>query len=126
MEVGGALARSRSSSCTSCAWTCSFGAARANSRKSPKKREAAAEALRQNRQRLANLERAGTVAQLSALFAHEVKQPITAIVNYLTGIRMLRAQGRTREREEKALGLALKAAYRAADIVERVRRTAKL
>lgn len=90
------------------------------------KREAAAEALRQSRQRLANLERAGTVAQLSALFAHEVKQPITAIVNYLTGIRMLRAQGENApEREEKALGLALEAAYRAADIVERVRRTAK-
>lgn len=90
------------------------------------KREAAAEALRQSRQRLANLERAGTVAQLSALFAHEVKQPITAIVNYLTGVRMLRAQGENApEREEKALGLALEAAYRAADIVERVRRTAK-
>lgn len=94
--------------------------------KESEKREVAAEALRQSRLRLANLERAGTVAQLSALFAHEVKQPITAIVNYLTGIEMLRAQGRhDPQRETKAIRLALQAAYRAAEIVERVRHSAR-
>lgn len=91
-----------------------------------RRREAAAEALRASRQALANLERAGMVAQLSAMFAHELKQPLTAIVNYLTGIKMLRAQGTFDPvREAFPIDRSLEAAYLAADIVERVRRSAK-
>lgn len=91
-----------------------------------RRREAAAEALRASRQALANLERAGMVAQLSAMFAHELKQPLTAIVNYLTGIKMLREQGTfDPAREAFPIDRSLEAAYLAADIVERVRQSAK-
>ena len=51
-------------------------------------RSHAAEALRESREKLALVERAGMTSHLAAMFAHEIKQPLTSIVNYLTGIRL--------------------------------------
>lgn len=56
-------------------------------------RGAAAEALRASQENLALVERAGMASQLAAMFAHEIKQPLTSIANYLTGIRLMMKMG---------------------------------
>ena len=66
------------------------------------------------------------VSQLSSMFAHEIKQPVTNIINYAAGIRMLADKGRGGEPETRtALKAIADQAQRVADIVERVRAYAK-
>ena len=73
------------------------------------------------------LERNTIVSQLSSLFAHEMKQPVTNIINYATGLEMLRKSGR--DANTTAVDQALMAindqAHRMAQIVDRVRAYAK-
>jgi len=72
------------------------------------------------------LERTNLVSQLSSMFAHEIKQPVTNIINYAAGIRMLADMGRGGEPETRAaLNAIADQAQRVADIVERVRAYAK-
>lgn len=77
-------------------------------------------------QTLSQLERAGTVSQMSLLVAHELRQPLTSLMNFAGGLRLYlsRIKGddptvteTTRVIEEEAV--------RASDIVEKVRRYAK-
>lgn len=85
-------------------------------------RERAAEALRESRAQLERLERGATVTQLSAMFAHEVKQPVTNAANYLNALLLMKERGlRDETREESAFRRALSEVYRAADILDRVR-----
>ena len=97
-------------------------------------REEAAEALEESREQLARMERAGMASMLSAMFAHEIKQPLTNVINFITGARMLarrRAEANAADlaeidaRASKALESAVNEAYRAAAIVDRVRAAAK-
>lgn len=89
-------------------------------------REAAAEALRESRAQLERLERGATVTQLSAMFAHEVKQPVTNAANYLNALLLMKKRGlRDEDREESAFRKALSEIYRAADILDRVRAALK-
>lgn len=89
-------------------------------------REKAAEALRESRAQLERLERGATVTQLSAMFAHEVKQPVTNAANYLNALLLMKEQGlRDEAREESAFRRALSEVYRAADILDRVRAALK-
>ena len=89
-------------------------------------RERAAEALRESRAQLERLERGATVTQLSAMFAHEVKQPVTNAANYLNAFLLMKERGlRDETREESAFRRALSEVYRAADILDRVRAALK-
>ena len=89
-------------------------------------RERAAEALRESRAQLERLERGATVTQLSAMFAHEVKQPVTNAANYLNALLLMKERGlRDETREESASRRALSEVYRAADILDRVRAALK-
>ena len=89
-------------------------------------REKAAEALRESRAQLERLERGATVTQLSAMFAHEVKQPVTNAANYLNALLLMKERGlRDETREESAFRRALSEVYRAADILDRVRAALK-
>lgn len=91
-------------------------------RREEEARMQAAEALRKSREQLDLVERAGMVAQLSSMFAHEIKQPITTIANFLSGLRMMTASGKQDPQKlEYALARAEQEAHRAADIIEHVR-----
>ena len=77
-------------------------------------------------QRLERLECAGVVAQLSVIFAHEMRQPLGAISLYSFGLRRLLGQGS--KDVDKMLGVLDKLdeqTTRANDIVTRVRSYAK-
>lgn len=79
-------------------------------------------ALHASQERLSLLERASLVNQLSALIAHDLKQPLTIIVNYLSGLILMRDQGqKNEERLTATLEKVLEEAYRMGDIIERVR-----
>lgn len=74
------------------------------------------------------LERTNIVSQLSALFAHELKQPVTNIINYAAGLSLLRKsddQLAHNPMVDKALDAINAQARRVAEIVERVRAYAK-
>ncbi len=104
-------------------------------REEARHRQEAAELLAKSREELARMERAGMASMLSAMFAHEIKQPLTNIINFIAGAKMLAARRSQAASDEvrseidarctKALSQAETEAYRAADIVERVRFSAK-
>lgn len=82
----------------------------------------AADALRRSQEKLGLIERAGMASQLAAMFAHELKQPLTIIANYLSGMRIMMAHGQAdQEKFTLAVTHAEREAHRAADIIERVR-----
>lgn len=91
-----------------------------------REKEALLERMKRTQQYLQLLERNTIVSQLSSLFAHEMKQPITNVVNYAAGLQMLRASGRD---NDPAIDTAIKAigdqTRRMAQIVDRVRAYAK-
>ena len=80
----------------------------------------------QSRQHIANLERTGIVGQMSTIIAHELKQPLAAIVNFAGSLNRRVQKGNY---DEKAFGWALGKfwiqAERANQIVNRVRAYAK-
>ncbi len=80
----------------------------------------------QTRHYLRLLERNNIVSQLSSMFAHELKQPVTNIINYAAGLKMLSDSGRSSEKETQlALAAISDQARRVGDIIERVRAYAK-
>lgn len=84
------------------------------------------EALRQAQADLAHASRMTTMGELTASLAHEVNQPITAVVNGAsTCVRWLaRDDPDTGEAREAALGV-IRNAKRAADIINRIRSISK-
>ena len=84
-----------------------------------------AEAI-QSRQHIANLERTGIVGQMSTIIAHELKQPLAAIVNFAGSLNRRIQKGNYDEKAFTwALGEILDQAERANQIVNRVRAYAK-
>lgn len=80
----------------------------------------------QSRQHIANLERTGIVGQMSTIIAHELKQPLAAIVNFSNGLNRRISRGNYDEKAFTwALGEILTQAERANEIVNRVRAYAK-
>ena len=82
------------------------------------------------RERVAELERMGAVSQLCAMIAHELKQPIGSVRNYMTIIRLrLAASGDSDLEQDPVLAQALagaeKESLRIAEIIDRVRGYAK-
>lgn len=85
-------------------------------------RQRASAALEVSQNRLALLERASMVSQLSTMIAHDIKQPLTIVVNYVNGLKLLLDQGKVDvPLFSRTMGQVVKEAYRASDIIERVR-----
>ena len=76
----------------------------------------------QEREQIANMERAGIAGQLSSMLAHELQQPINAITNFSRGIR-LRIDHGTIEKDElrQVVTKITDLSQRAGNIVSRVR-----
>jgi signal transduction histidine kinase len=71
---------------------------------------------------LANMNRIATAGELSASIAHEVKQPLTAMVtNVSAGLRWLGAATPNHERAHGAFQKALKAGNQATEVIDSVR-----
>jgi len=49
--------------------------------------------ISEEREKMAHLEKMGIVSQMSSLIAHELQQPLNAIVNYARGLRLLKEKG---------------------------------
>lgn len=78
------------------------------------------------RQKLLSLERTSIVAQLSSMFAHEIKQPLMNISLYAGALRMLLSKdGRCGGKAEGLLDAIGDEVKRSSDIVEHVRSYAK-
>lgn len=78
-----------------------------------------------DRERLSQLERAGIVAELSSMIAHELRQPVSALVNYSDGLALYLSG----QKDDPVIGEATRGiasqAERISSIVERVRAYAK-
>jgi signal transduction histidine kinase len=77
---------------------------------------------REQEERLAHLLRVGSMGEMAAQIAHEVNQPLGAIVNYANGLSTrLRARGAEPELIEAAQSIALEG-MRAAEVIRRIRK----
>ena len=80
----------------------------------------------ENRERLEMLEKSRVISQLSSMFAHEVKQPITNILYYTSGLKVLLEKLKIKDNQvEMVLDKLREQALRTADIVDHVRSYAK-
>lgn len=82
----------------------------------------------ENRERLEMLEKSRVISQLSSMFAHEVKQPITNIINYTSSLKFLLDKLQIKDGHgqiEMVLNKLREQALRTADIVDHVRSYAK-
>ncbi|MGN1209485.1 MAG: PhnD/SsuA/transferrin family substrate-binding protein, partial [Duodenibacillus sp.] len=79
------------------------------------------------RQRLAGLERMGAISQLCAMIAHELKQPVNSVINYMAVLRikLLPSEQAGDAVVQKAIQGAEEESQRMADIINRVRGYAK-
>ncbi|RWC58458.1 ATP-binding protein [Mesorhizobium sp.] len=85
-------------------------------------RRHAQDAIQQAHAELAHAARVATLGELTASIAHEVSQPLMAIVtNGEAGMRWLRRDPPNLEEVETALGRAVAEGRRASDIVKRIR-----
>jgi C4-dicarboxylate-specific signal transduction histidine kinase len=75
---------------------------------------------------LAHANRVATMGQLSASIAHEINQPITAVIaNANAGLRWLGARPPEREQVRQALARIVRDGKRAGEVIERVRALVK-
>jgi PAS domain S-box-containing protein len=89
-------------------------------------REQAEAALRQAQADLAHVSRLTTMGELTASIAHEVNQPLAAVVNNAhASLSLLPKDTRGLQEVREALTEIIEDANRASDIIERVRRLAK-
>jgi signal transduction histidine kinase len=89
-------------------------------------REQSEEALRQAQADLAHVSRVTTMGELTASIAHEVNQPLTAVVNNANACLELLAKGTTNVEEvREALAEIIDDADRASAVIMRVRQLAR-
>ena len=81
----------------------------------------AEEQQQQREAQLQRVQRVITVGEMASTLAHELNQPLAALVNYAAAARSLAAQGKTDLLNDSLLALSSQA-LRAADIVGRIRR----
>lgn len=82
----------------------------------------AREELERQRQNMAHMERLSTSGEMAAGIAHEVNQPLTAVVNYArVGQRLLRADSIDREQLIDLMDKLEKQAVRASAVIQRLR-----
>lgn len=90
------------------------------------RRKRADEALRQTQADLAYIHRVTTMGELAASISHEVMQPLgAAVTNTQAALRWLDAQPPDLDGVRQALGGALKDAWRATEIIGRIRNLIK-
>ncbi len=71
---------------------------------------------------LAHVTRLSSMGEMAAGIAHELNQPLTAIINYANGCsRLIRRDPGAAEELERAIGLIGNDAHRAAEIIRRLR-----
>jgi PAS domain S-box-containing protein len=86
----------------------------------------AAEALRKSQAELAHVSRLTTMGELTASIAHEVNQPLTAVVNNANAsISLLPKDSPGLEEVREAMTEIIEDATRASDVIARVRQLAK-
>ncbi len=82
-----------------------------------------------SREQLSAIERIGMLSQMSSMFAHELKQPLASITNYIGGFKLWNKRRNAGSEEKEMTGGVLDAmgeeARRITAIVERVRGYAK-
>ena len=84
------------------------------------------EALRTTQAELAHVTRVTTLGELTSSIAHEVKQPLTAVVaNGNACLRWLAAQPPNLEEARQAVGRIIKDGHRAGDVIGRIRALVK-
>jgi len=89
-------------------------------------RKRAEEALRKSQAELAHVSRLTTMGELTASIAHEVNQPLTAVVNNANAsISLLPESTPNLEEVREALAEIIDDANRASDVITRVRQLAK-
>jgi C4-dicarboxylate-specific signal transduction histidine kinase len=89
-------------------------------------RKRAEEALHATRAELAHMSRVTMLGELTASIAHEVNQPLGAIMNYANASRrLLAANPAERGRVDEALGKIVEDAQRAGDVIARIRALSK-
>lgn len=82
--------------------------------------------ISEEREKMSHLEKMGIVSQMSSLIAHELQQPLNAIVNYARGLRLLREKGRLSEDKfQTAVTEISDQGLQAAAIVNKVRNYSK-
>jgi len=86
----------------------------------------AAEVLRKTQAELAHVSRLTTMGELTASIAHEVNQPLTAVVNNANAsLSLLPKDTPDLEEVREALAEIIEDANRASDVISRIRRLAK-
>lgn len=95
-------------------------------REALRRQEALEKEARLSRQKLSQVERAGVVSQMSGMLAHEVLQPVAALINFAGGLRMYTKKTYGDDPTvEHAAFVIREEARRVSEIVERVRAYAK-
>lgn len=88
-------------------------------------RDRVAEVARNSLKRLSQMEKRGILSQLSHMFAHELKQPLSTVVNYANGLKMYREQKTLDPIVSQGIEAIASESSKAAQIVDRVREYAK-
>lgn len=88
-------------------------------------RDRVAEVARNSLKRLSQMEKRGILSQLSHMFAHELKQPLSTVVNYANGLKMYGEQKTLDPIVSQGIEAIASESAKAAQIVDRVREYAK-
>lgn len=88
-------------------------------------RDRVAEVARNSLKRLSQMEKRGILSQLSHMFAHELKQPLSTVVNYANGLKMYGEQKALDPIVSQGIEAITSESSKAAQIVDRVREYAK-
>ena len=88
-------------------------------------RDRVAEVARNSLKRLSQMEKRGILSQLSHMFAHELKQPLSTVVNYANGLKMYGEQKALDPIVSQGIEAIASESSKAAQIVDRVREYAK-
>ncbi len=91
-----------------------------------RRRKRAAEALREARAELAHIARVNTLGQLATAIAHEISQPLSAVVNAgRAGLNWLRHSPPDLEEARDAFEEILRQGQRAGEVIDRIRNLVK-
>lgn len=94
-------------------------------RQAIEQRDRVAELARSSLKRLSQMEKRGILSQLSNIFAHELKQPLSTVVNYANGLKMYESEIPQDPVIKEAIEAIASESAKAAEIVDRVRQYAK-